>query len=70
VMEGEKRHFVAYSYLVKLISFFALIFLLSEHCSVLKNISESIIAIVGPLGTTLSQLFLRSLCNQSVLDSV
>ena len=43
--------------------FIALIFykLPCEHCSVLKNISESVIAIVAPLGTVLSPVYLQCL---------
>lgn len=52
----NKHHFLS-SNLSDLSYFITLILLPYEQYSVLKNISESVIAIVAPLGTMLSPLY-------------
>lgn len=46
----KKLHLFSDNNLIKLSHFIVLILLFSERCSVLKNISGSVIAIVAPLG--------------------
>jgi hypothetical protein len=49
LLSSDLNHFIALSFDK----------LSCEHCSVLKNISESVIAIVAPLGAVLSSLYLQ-----------